>query len=165
MGAGLATQFRSALWRGIWLATLFSFAIDIVVVLVWLLLFGGQGPVLLWAILVPLAVYVAQAILAGYGALKRLAWFHLFEREERIREVLGDFARMHLPDPSNYYFSPDEYLAEVAKSDECSADARAYAAGLSGALAAQRQTGFRLEGLLSSYVVEKAIQRYADRLS
>ncbi len=161
----MATQFRSALWRGIWLATLFSFAIDFVVVLIWLWVFGGQGPILLWAILVPLAVYLVQAILAGYGALKRLAWFHLFEREERIRAVLGDFGRMQMPDPAKYYYSPDEYLTEVAKSEECSADARAYAAGLSGALAAQRQTGFRLEGLLSSYVVEKAIQQYADRLS
>ena len=161
----MATQFRSALWRGIWLATLFSFAIDFVVVLAWLLLFGGQGPILLWAFLVPLAIYVVQAILAGYGALKRLVWFHLFEREERIRAVLGDFGRLRMPDPADYYYSPDEYLAQVAKSEECSADARAYAAGVSGALAAQRQTGFRMEGLLSSYVVEKAIQRYADRLS
>lgn len=161
----MATQFQSALWRGIWLATLFSVAIDFVVVMAWLLAFGGQGPILLWAILIPLAVYLAQLILSGYGALKRLLWFHLFEREERIKAVIGDFARLRMPDPGNYYHTPDEYLSQVAISDECGLDARAYAAGLTGALAAQRQTGFRMEGLLSSYVVEKAIQRYADRMN
>jgi len=159
-GDKMAVRFEAAFWRNMWLVLLVSYVIDVVVVYVAMALFNVSGTLIIGALLFPIAVYVLQAALAFYNMLKRLAWFQLFEKTQRIRATIADFRRLKMPVPKDYYPDGDQYLMDTAMSEDASAEARLYAGSSLGMLASQRQYGPRTEAFLNGLVLENAVQQY-----
>lgn len=157
----MATHFQKAFIRNLWLGVATSYVIDASVLFLLISLLSPQAPApLLWALGIPIAIYVIQFPYGAYTLAKRYAFYRLFEKERRIDETVAEFKRLRLPEPEPYYNDADEYLTKAANDENLSAEARFSCAVTLGMLSSQRQFGPRREALLTNVILEEAIARY-----
>lgn len=163
----MAVAFQSAYWRNLWVGVVLGYVLDVFVVWVVLTLIKAPVDHIIFALLVPVAVYVAQWVLSLYELARRVALYFLFaEKRNRVKAVLSDFIRLRMPAPNQFYNDADQYFRDAASTTDLSVsnEARVFAAQTIGALAGMQQVGAYTEPFIARVVLEEALREYALRV-
>jgi len=148
--------FRSQTKRNLVLGLCFGVGIDVVLSYFIGTYLDTGFPPLLVAVGLPVAAYTVAWIYSMYVGLKQIAWFLLFERQNRIDLIHSQLIELKFPVPESEYDNADDYLEKITLLHELPSKA---------ALAAGQMIGVRynrpfVQTICNNVVMEKAIQKY-----
>jgi hypothetical protein len=153
---GQAMLFRSQTKRNTILALCFGIGIDVIVSYGIGLSVETDFPPLMVAVGLPIGVYMVAWIYSMYVGLKQMAWFLLFERQQRVDLIHSQLLELNFPPPESQFDDADDYLEQITLLHELPTKSALVAGQLIGI---RYQRPF-VQALCNNIVIEKAIEKY-----
>lgn len=156
----MATVFASSATRRLWSGIGFAIAADGAAVAFLSYLFADRSDWVGVAVLVFGAMIAFQFAYGVWAFGRRILWFNLGEKRQRVETIKADARARNVPAPDRYFNNAEQFLNEIAEDRFAPDEARIWCAVMIGAIAAQRAMS-KTECMLTLIAMEQALTEYA----
>ena len=156
----MATVFASSANRHLWSGIGFAFATDACAAALIAYIFFDKSDWMGVAVFAFGAMIAFQFVYGLWAFGRRILWFNLGEKRQRVETIKADARARNVPAPDSYFNNAEHFLNQIVEDKGAPDDARIWCAAMIGAIAAQRAMS-RTECMLTLVAVEQALTEYA----